>query len=443
MNILEIGEVIQEVKNNSGKKFKEELIREHKDDVLFGKVLNHIYNPYIKTNIAKKKLSKVIKSSERDCEPFTRVEEYMEYLSKSTGKDIQIGSVQDYIASQPEEIRWLLESMATKDLKIGATSSTINKAFGFDFIPSFQPMLAEKYIETKKVKGVSKIFEHWRRYEGKRVITTKKIDGNRVLVFVNEDESVKLYTREGHEMHGYEDVEKAFKYFPKGTVYDGELLAENPEGLDSQLLFKKTSKIVKKKGIKTGVEVHLFDILPIKEFNKGGFHLSCEKRKEALEKVVYRMGQPLVKYVEPTYIGEFDFDIIDNLAEKAKLNKEEGIMVQLAESPYECRRTFSILKVKSMESADLRCLDVYEGKSGKNIGSLGGIVLDYKGYRVNCGGGFSDELRRSIWNDPSQVIGKIIEIQYFEEFEDDNGDLDLRFAIFKTVRDDKTEPSYY
>lgn len=445
--IIEVADIIKQVSETSSKKEKEGILALHKDNTLLGKVLNHIFNPYVKTNIAKKKLSKQLSIEVETV--LGNVEAYMHFLANdSTGKDTDIAIVQRFILSQPKEIKWLLEAMATKELKIGATSSTINKAFGDGFIPTFDVMLAEKYTEVKKVKvkgeTVKKLYEHWQRYVGKRVIATKKLDGNRCVVFVRDDGSVEIYSREGHIMEGFHEIEDAFAKFPKGNVYDGEILATNEEGLNSQQLFKKTSKIVKKKGIKTGVEFHAFDFLPVMEFeNFGGWDMICEQRKKLLAKMVEMMNNPLVHYVEPLYIGEFNKEIIDALAKEAKDNQEEGIMVQLADAPYECKRTFSILKVKAFESADLRCLGVYEGKSGKNVGKLGGVVLDFKGHKVNVGGGFSDEQREEIWSDPTLVIGKIIEIQYFEESEDENGELDLRFATFKTIRDDKSEPSYY
>lgn len=443
MTIEQVAKIIKQVSDTSSKKEKEDILASNVENTLLGKVLNHIFNPYVKTNIAKKKLAKVVKA-EKEFVAIETIYEFMDYLQQSTGKDSQIATVQSYISSQPEDLWWFLEAIATKDLKIGATSSTINKAYGFDFIPTFDVMLADKWVEVKKSKGVEKTFEHWRTMIGKRVIATPKLDGIRAVVFVREDGAVNMYSREGHEFLEVVDLEKAFSDFPKGNVYDGEFLAHNEEGLNSQELFKKTSKIIKKKGIKKGLEFHAFDFLPIAEFEKGGWEMPTERRKEMVARVIDLMDNPLIKYVEPLYIGEFNKELLDGFADDAKKNEEEGIMVQLADVPYECKRTRAILKVKAFHSADILCLDVYEGKSGENIGRLGGLVLDFKGHRVNVGGGFSSELRDSIWENKDLVLGKIIEIKYFEEFYDDEKDkIDLRFATFKTIREDKSEPSYF
>jgi DNA ligase-1 len=39
-------------------------------------------------------------------------------------------------------------------------------------------------------------------------------------------------------------------------------------------------------------------------------------------------------------------------------------------------------------------------------------------------------------------MNKIVEIQYFEESSDKEGNLSLRFPVFKQVRNDKNEESY-
>ncbi|MFJ8247357.1 hypothetical protein [Peribacillus asahii] len=440
-----ISQILLQVNETSSKKEKESIIAQHKENELFKAVLNQIFNPFLKTNIAKKKLAKDV-SKVKGFTPISDINEYMEYLNKCTGNDENINSVQIYIKSQPEEIRWLLESMAIKTLKFGFTESTINKAFGHSFIPVFDIMLADKWVDVKRTTKngvkVEKVIENWKLYIGKRVIATNKLDGNRITAFLYEDGRVEFYSREGHLLEGYTELAEAFKGLPTGQVYDGEVIAINTEGLNSKDLFQKTSSICRKKGEKKNLEFHGFDLLPIEEFKKGGFDVACEKRKEALGQLIENHNHSLIKYVEPLYVGEFDKELIEGLSEQAKLNEEEGIMVQLADAPYQCKRTKDILKVKVFQSADIRILDMYEGE-GQNVGKLGGLVMDYKGCRVNIGGGYSAEERELFWNNPESVLGKIAEIKFFEEFENEEGELDLRFATFKTIRDDKTEPSYY
>ena len=100
-----------------------------------------------------------------------------------------------------------------------------------------------------------------------------------------------------------------------------------------------------------------------------------------------------------------------------------------------------LLKVKQMNTCDLQCTAIEEGE-GKYAGVLGKIVCNYKGYELRVGSGFTDEQRAYYWKNPWLIVGSIVEIQYFEESNNEQGGLSLRFPVFKRVRDDKDEESY-
>jgi DNA ligase-1 len=95
-----------------------------------------------------------------------------------------------------------------------------------------------------------------------------------------------------------------------------------------------------------------------------------------------------------------------------------------------------------MNTLDLEVVGYEEG-SGRLAGTLGAILVRYKdGNIVKVGSGFSDEMRASIRSAPSDVIGKIIECQYFEETTNADGGISLRFPVFKDFRPDKTEADF-
>ena len=94
-----------------------------------------------------------------------------------------------------------------------------------------------------------------------------------------------------------------------------------------------------------------------------------------------------------------------------------------------------------MYTVDLRVKRVERG-NGQNDDKMGHVIVNYKGYEVGVGSGFSKEQRIYYWEHPEEIIGKIIEIQCFEETKDKQGNLSLRFPVFKRVRDDKEEESY-
>jgi len=111
------------------------------------------------------------------------------------------------------------------------------------------------------------------------------------------------------------------------------------------------------------------------------------------------------------------------------------------DKPYVCKRSDYILKVKVMDSCDLVVTDFEEG-TGKNVGKLGALIIDYKGNKVGVGSGFTDYDREYIWNNQDEYLGRVVEIQYFEESKNQDGGISLRFPVFKGLRIDKTKPSY-
>ena len=111
------------------------------------------------------------------------------------------------------------------------------------------------------------------------------------------------------------------------------------------------------------------------------------------------------------------------------------------DSTYQFGRTNQLLKVKTMNTIDLPIVGINEGR-GEFAGTAGALIVDYKGYPVGVGSGLSKFDREYFWNNREDMLGKIIEIQYFEETKDQNGHLSLRFPVFKQIRTDKDEISY-
>ena len=118
-------------------------------------------------------------------------------------------------------------------------------------------------------------------------------------------------------------------------------------------------------------------------------------------------------------------------------------MLNYADKYYKCNRNRYILKIKKMQSADLKIIGFEEGNS-KNKNTLGNLIVNYKGFNVGVGSGFTDEDRKYIWEHKQEVLGTIVEISYFEETTNKkDSSLSLRFPVFKRFRNDKDTESYY
>ena len=125
----------------------------------------------------------------------------------------------------------------------------------------------------------------------------------------------------------------------------------------------------------------------------------------------------------------------------AEQNDIEGIMVNL-NTPYECKRTKNLMKVKKFYTFDLQVVG-YEGGSGRLSGNLGSLVVDFKGNSIKVGSGFDDNTRKELWNMRDELIGRVIEIKYKEVSKDKKTGLEsLQFPIFKSLREIGKAVSY-
>ncbi len=88
----------------------------------------------------------------------------------NTGSDKVIDSVQTFISAQPDDMQDFYKGLFTKSITLGCAASTVNKALGKGFIPTFEVQLAEKYFD----------FAH--KVDGKEFTLTTKLDG---MSFVN------------------------------------------------------------------------------------------------------------------------------------------------------------------------------------------------------------------------------------------------------------------
>lgn len=169
----------------------------------------------------------------------------------------------------------------------------------------------------------------------------------------------------------------------------------------------------------------------------------CQDRKlYVVDELAFRDFK-WIKAVPILYKGDYYKGIVDRLLKEQIDNHNEGIMINYSYAQYQGKRNKYILKVKQMQSVDLKIIGFEEG-TGKNKGTLGAIIVDYKGFKVKVGSGFTDTDRTFIWDNKENLLGRIAEIQFFEESTNkyDNS-LSLRFPVFKIIREEGKEVSYY
>lgn len=451
----EVIRIIKELQANSGKRLQE-ILEENKDNQMLKDVLYFVYNPFIVTGLSNKKIKKDVSNikvrgtrifgnfleeiallPDEDFQDalftnkrfdITCMFDYL--LDHNTGRDEDIAWVQAYIKAQPEEYREIYEQIFTKELKLGITAKTINKVWK-DFIPEFNVMLAEKYWD--RIDELEK--------EKPDIIVTIKLDGIRAVAKVR-DGNVEIFSRQGKPIEGLKDVEEELSQLEDG-FYDGELLL-NKENIPSKDLYRETVQVVNSKSeYKSNIIFNIFDSIPLNDFVIGYSEYSCLNRKRFVYEELREIEPNWLKPVEVLYQGKYDKNIVRQELDKQISLEHEGVMVNLANVPYEGKRTKNILKVKAMQDCDLKIIGFEEG-TGKNKGTLGAIIVNYKGFEVKVGSGFTDKDREYFWNNQEKLLGRVITVQYFEETTNikDNS-LSLRFPVYLDLREEGKEISYY
>lgn len=423
---------VKEISSSNSRKFKQEVLEKYKDDSVIHRYLKIAFDPYAVYGISTKKLNKSVPAT--SIIGIHSIFELFTYLTQhNTGTDQIVGLCQDFldgVAACDRESADLLEKLICKDLSIGCDAKSINSVIP-GLIPTFDVQLAQKYFDKPE------------KLEGKTFALTTKIDGGRIIA-IRENGQVSFFTRAGQRYDGLIDLEREMlEIFPDGTVLDGEITILDDAGIPSKEAYKRAMKITRSDGEKHELKMKCFDMLSLGEWkSQECTHNWGERRVALADMFFYAPHDPVYFELLPVLYQGTDTSKVIEYLDEALANNEEGVMINICDAVYEFGRTWSLMKVKKMNTLDLEIVGYEEG-SGRLAGTLGAIHVRYKdGNIVKVGSGFSDELRALIWLEPSDFVGKIAEIQYFEETTNADGGVSLRFPVFKDFRPDKLTPDF-
>lgn len=417
----QIKEIINLLRETSGTNDKIGILKMNSENELLKKVLEYTYNPYKKYGVSEKIMNNITSNRTSSKTIF----ELLDTLSLNNINDSLRNEIGAFKNSNLEH--WdLYEKMILKDLKCNISSKTINKVWPglistSETGASVNCMLASKFDFEKPPTG--------------NMFITEKLDGMRIWAMIDDIGNIELYTRQGKLVEGCIQVENAISELGlNNVILDGELLAT---GCSYENVYKETIKRARNKNeVKTGLAFHVFDIITMEEYqNKMGTRRYSERRK-----IVDTLQEnEFVKIVPLLYKGN-NIDEVLKLLDEYRAAGAEGLMCNI-DKVYEFKRSKGCLKLKVMQTMDLKIIDFIEG-TGKYVNMLGALVVYFKGNSVGIGTGFNDMDRQYIWDNRDKLLGRVVELRYFEITKDKNGIESLRFPSFVCIREEGKEVSY-
>jgi DNA ligase-1 len=307
-------------------------------------------------------------------------------------------------------------------------------------MPPYQPALAH---------DLQKHLPYFQRsiQAGDRWFISRKLDGVRCQAF-RTPQGCETKSREGRVFTSLRALESlvAMHVLP-GYVIDGEICVLNADGSES---FKDAvSQIRRKNHQMERFCFCVFDVLTAQEFASGTSDLTLSQRHDrAAPFMNLLMAESTVtQRVEWIEQATYSEDVMAEWQLRSDTNKWEGLMLR-KDSGYIGKRTHDLLKVKNFFTEEYKITNVVVGPMRvldhtthreREIETVMAVTISHKGNDVSVGSGFSVEQRAQMYKDQQGTIGKVIAVQYFEETQDKDGKLSLRFPTFKYWHGDRRD----
>jgi len=429
---------------------KEAIIASHKEDPIFQLVLRAAMDPQITFYLSK--LPKVSTVENNSLEDLTIEEAVTQAIDVLAGRKITGNAARAWYDQTSESLsvddRVVFERVIKKDLRCGVKESTVNTAFGYEFIYTHPNLLCSPYSD----KDVEKLFK-----KSKKVYCQLKSDGARCQIVILEDR-VMAYTRKGNLLDFRGRLDHLLSHTDlHGWVLDGELLTRQNGVVDDRATCNGiVNKLIQ--GTISDEELDrifmtTWDIFPWENMKtKTPYKVRYEDRFENLTGIVEKFS---ASYGISSFFDISETHVVSSLEEAMNIcdnwmaNGIEGGIIKSADLEWADKRDKNSLKVKAEETGEFIVVDYEYGEEGKQFeGFLGGLIVETScgKLRTKIGKGFStpDRLTWLGYNDPEALKGLIVECGFNSITESKNKETYALFLEkFIKIRLDKTEANTY
>lgn len=433
---MTIIDILTAVKNTAGSNAKKEIINANSSNPVLAMIFADTYTT--------KKYFVHKYNKDLPCGTNTLDSNYLDFhnvLDKLANREVTgnaaIELLESTISKFDKPSQEVLGMIINHNLKIGLSATSFNKVTNTK-VDKFEVALA---LNLDKVNGIDPI-------DGTYFIS-RKLDGVRCVCFVNKtyDEllgkvnyDIRFVSRQNKEFTTLSNLIEPIKRLMIDVdfgewVLDGEVCIMDDAGNESFNGIMK--EVTRKNHTIENPKYNVFDLLSKDEFDGVQTSPIFSKRLEFMRSLPCQIQVHILDQERVT-----SEEVLNKWTGYAKNNGWEGCMLR-KDAAYVRGRSKDLLKIKKFQDAEYVVENVEIGKVVYNEGGMKeydvvrAIIINHKGAQVRVGSGLSKEQRIEWYKDPSQIIGKTVTVQYFEETKNQMNDLlSLRFPVLKYVYED-------
>lgn len=438
---MTITEILSKVARTANKAEKIAILKYNRSQVL-DEIFDYAYNPDRMFGITSNQFEGTFSSL--DCNGieyhWDSIKKALDsFVAKQLTGNAAFEKVHSLCYNMNEKCQGILFNILDKNLKIGISLEQYQKEVMGIKPTKFEVTLAQ---HLEDVKGVNPIDGTW--------FASRKCDGVRCVAKFDNGE-VTFISRQGKEFTTLENLKPEVKKFLKGMegiwYLDGELckIDENGDEHFDQIV----GECKKKNYTIQECCYQLFDICPDSVWEGKCKGEDFEGRYARLNRFYdgyksQKDSKCFIKILEQEILrSQEDFD---RWEKKVADGNWEGFMLR-KNIPFEKGRTKNLLKVKKFHDAEYKVEGVEfgtlttaePGKGNVEYEGVTSLVITHKGNKVNVGSGLTKDQRKEWYAHPNEIVGKTICVKYFQESQDKEGNVSLRFPTLKFVYGDKRD----
>lgn len=380
--------IIDSISKASGTKAKQAIIEEHKDNELFRTYLWAMLSNDIKFGISRREVNE---TGTQHLDVPTLNAFVLNLSSRRITGNAAVDYVETVMKKLTAEDQWLIAALLDGTLRSGFSTSTVNKAFGEEFIWDGSKHYMRCSLPSDKSMS---------KFDFKDAVVQIKYDG----AYHEVGSKIGIRTRSGKKYKSVPGIE--------ARAIDGILMGEFVVYHNDQVLDRKTGNGMLN-SLQQGSDLpsdhkvvyHVWDWRP----EDKDCDIPYTKRLETARK--YDNGDT-IKVVKGVKVNNYQEAL--SVAGELIANGYEGGILKDMNMPWRSGTSKQQVKLKVECDIDLLAVEFVKGDAnGKHANTFGSIKCRSSDGKIEVDvTGMPDSQREHLFNNPQEVIGKVVTVTF-------------------------------